>query len=73
LAANPESKICHTEELWIRNGIRFNPAKNTPKEAAGYLLIAYCTVRYHPSGLMVHRSVFRDIGLFDTRLPVCED
>jgi len=47
--------------------------KNTPKEAAGYLLIAYCTVRYHPSGLMVHRSVFRDIGLFDTRLPLCED
>ena len=27
LAANPESRICHTEEIWIRNGIRVNPAK----------------------------------------------
>jgi len=27
LLADPASKICHTEEQWIRNGIRVNPPK----------------------------------------------
>ena len=73
LAANPESKICHTEELWIRNGIRVNPAKKYAKKG-GWIFtqcLPHCAIS--PSTLMVHRSVFKDIGLFDTRLPVCED
>lgn len=31
LAAHPDSRICHTEEQWIRNGVRVNPARQYAK------------------------------------------
>jgi GT2 family glycosyltransferase len=73
LAASPESKICHTEELWIRNGVRVNPAKKYAK-SGGWIFkqcLPHCAIS--PSTIMVHRSVFENIGLFDTCLPACED
>ena len=73
LIVNPDSKICHTEEQWIRNGIRVNPAKQYAK-TGGWLFtecLALCAIS--PSTVMIHRSVFTAIGLFDTHLPVCED
>jgi glycosyltransferase involved in cell wall biosynthesis len=73
LAANSESRICHTEEIWIRNGIRVNPAKKYAK-CGGWIFtqcLPLCAMS--PSTVMIHRSVFADIGLFDTRLPACED
>lgn len=73
LTANPDSKICHTEEQWIRNGVRVNPAKQYAK-TGGWLFIEclpLCAIS--PSTVMIHRSVFTAIGLFDTELPVCED
>ncbi|MEI6707046.1 MAG: glycosyltransferase family A protein [Methylococcales bacterium] len=73
LAANPDSKICHTEEQWIRNGVRVNPAKKYAK-IGGWIFtqcLPHCAIS--PSTVLIHRSVFTAIGLFDTQLPVCED
>ena len=73
LAANPESRVCHTEELWIRNGVRVNPAKKYAK-SGGWIFtqcLPHCAMS--PSTIMIHRSVFEAIGLFDARLPACED
>ncbi len=73
LAANPEFKVCHTEELWIRNGVRVNPAKKYAKTGGWIFNQCLPLCAMSPSTVMIHRSVFANIGLFDTRLPVCED
>lgn len=73
LAANPESRVCHTEELWIRNGIRVNPATKYTKRSGWIFTQCLPLCAMSPSTIMIHRSVFEDIGLFDTGLPACED
>ena len=73
LAANPESRVCHTEEIWIRNGVRVNPAQKYAKRGGWIFTECLPLCAMSPSTVMIHRSVFEDIGLFDTRLPVCED
>ena len=73
LAANPESRICHTEEIWIRNGIRVNPAQKYAKSGGWIFTQCLPLCAMSPSTVMIHRSVFEDIGLFDTCLPACED
>ena len=73
LLDNPESKICHTEEMWIRNGIRVNPAKKYIK-TGGWIFndcLQLCAIS--PSTVIIHRSIFEAVGVFDTDFPVCED
>lgn len=73
LTANPGHKICHTEENWIRNGIQVDVPKKYAK--TGGWIFTHCLplCAMSPSTTLIHRSVFTDIGLFDTRLPACED
>jgi len=73
LAANPDSKICHTEEMWIRNGIRVNPAKKYTKTCGWIFTDCLLLCAISPSTVMIHRCVFDAIGVFDTDFPVCED
>lgn len=73
LIAAPESKICHTEEQWIRNGVRVNPAKQYAKPGGWIFKDCLPLCAISPSTVMIHRSVFDDVGLFDTDLPACED
>ncbi|MCX7097332.1 MAG: glycosyltransferase [Methylococcales bacterium] len=73
LNKQPESKVCHTEELWIRNGTRVNPPQKYRKKG-GWLFadcLPLCAIS--PSTVLIHRSVFIDVGLFDCALPACED
>ena len=65
--------ICHTEEIWIRNGQRVNPMKKH-KKFGGIIYercLPLCVIS--PSSVMIHRSVFKDVGVFDESLEVCED
>ena len=65
--------ICHTEEIWIRNGKRVNPMKKHQK-FGGWIYercLPLCVIS--PSSVMIHRSVFKDVGVFDESLEVCED
>ncbi len=73
LADNPEYKVCHTEENWMRNGIQVGVPKKYAK--TGGWIFSHCLplCAMSPSTVLIHRSVFADIGLFDTRLPSCED
>lgn len=71
--ATPETVVCHTDEIWIRNGKRVNPMKKHVK-SGGWIFrrcLPLCTMS--PSSIMIHRSVFDRIGLFDESLPACED
>ena len=65
--------ICHTEEIWIRNGDRVNPMKKHQK-FGGWIYekcLPLCVIS--PSSVMIHESVFNDVGVFDESLDVCED
>ena len=66
-------RLCHTEEIWIRNGRRVNPMKKHAK--AGGWIFRQCLPRcaISPSSVLIHRSLFNDVGLFDESLPACED
>ena len=73
LQIKSEYKICHTNEIWIRNGRRVNAMKK--HEKSGGLIFKKCLPLcvISPSSVIIHRSVFEQYGLFDISLPVCED
>jgi glycosyltransferase involved in cell wall biosynthesis len=69
----PQIRIFHTDEIWIRNGTRVNPMKKHGKPD-GWVYeasLALCCVS--PSSVLMHRSVFERCGVFDESLPACED
>ena len=73
LADNPDYRICHTNETWIRHDVRVNQMKKHRKYG-GYIFpycLPLCVIS--PSSVVIHRSVFDQIGLFDESLPACED
>ena len=73
LTQNPEYQICHSDEIWIRKGIRVNPKRYHAK-SGGWIFskcLPLCAIS--PSAVIVNRTVFSDVGLFDEELPVCED
>jgi len=65
--------ICHTNEIWIRRGKRVNPM-NKHAKYGGYIFrkcLPLCIIS--PSSVLMHRSIFETIGMFDETLPACED
>jgi glycosyltransferase involved in cell wall biosynthesis len=70
---NPDVLICQTEEAWVRNGVRVNPG-NRHQKLSGMIFepsLALCLVS--PSAVMIRKILFDKVGLFDERLPACED
>jgi glycosyltransferase involved in cell wall biosynthesis len=70
---NPDAVLVHTDEIWIRNGVRVNPMKKHEK-SGGWIFdtcLPLCVIS--PSAAMIKRSLFSEIGLFDASLEVCED
>lgn len=70
---NPDYKICHTEEHWIRNGVKVNQMKKHRKEGGWIFMHCLPLCAMSPSSIMIHRSVFEQVGDFDISLPACED
>jgi len=69
----PELQLCHTEEIWIRRGVRVNPKKKHQKRG-GYIFpycLPLCVIS--PSSVMIRRTLFEELGTFDEDLPACED
>lgn len=73
LIDNPEFKVCHTEEIWIRHGTRVNAMRKHAKQGGRIFQHCLPLCAMSPSSIMIHRSVFDEIGMFDTSLPACED
>ena len=73
LGQDPELKVCHCEEIWIRNGRRVNQGKRHAKSEGDLFLECLPLCAMSPSSVLIHRSVFDQIGLFDEQLPACED
>ncbi len=71
--SNPEALICQTEEIWVKNGKRVNPGKRHKKISGFYLEKSLELCMVSPSAVMVKRNLFDIVGLFDEKLPACED
>lgn len=69
----PGHFICHTDEVWIRNGVRVNPMKKHRKYGGDIFekCLPLCVVS--PSSALLKKSLLDEIGLFDETLPACED
>ncbi len=66
-------RLCHTDEIWIRDGRRLNQKKIHQKRG-GWLFedsLRLCVVS--PSSVLMHRGVLETFGGFDEEFPVCED
>ena len=70
---NPDYRICQTDEIWIRNGVRVNAMKKHEKHG-GWIFehcLPLCVIS--PSAVMLEKKLFNEVGGFDESLPACED
>ena len=67
------SLICHTDEEWQRHGEHINPHLKHRKSGGRIYekCLELCCIS--PSTVLMHREVFDKYGLFDEKMPVCED
>lgn len=73
MQSNPQLRLCHTEEIWIRNGKRVNQMNIHEKAGGNVFLRSLPRCAISPSSVLMHRSLFDDYGYFDVNLPACED
>lgn len=66
-------RVVHTEEIWVRRGVRVNPMKKHKKEGGDIFFRSLELCLMSPSSIMLKKSIFDDYGYFDESLPVCED
>ena len=65
--------VCHSEEIWIRNGVRVN-AKHKHQKKRGdifYDCLRLCAMS--PSSVVLHRDIWHEFAGFDEGFIVCED
>ncbi len=70
---HPDHLLCHTDEIWIRNGVRVNPKKIHGKHSGW--IFSYCVplCMISLSSALMKRELLDRVGIFDETLPVCED
>ena len=73
IKSNLDVKILHSNEIWIRNGVRVNQMKKH-KKFGGYIFEKCLDIcRISPSSIMLKKEIFDEVGTFDESLKVCED
>tara|TARA_B100001769_G_scaffold67478_1_gene50229 strand:- start:247 stop:1083 length:837 start_codon:yes stop_codon:yes gene_type:complete len=70
---NRDSSFCHTNEIWIRNGVRVNQMKKHKKYGGDIFKHCLDICRISPSSSIIKKDVFEEVGAFDESLTVCED
>lgn len=73
IAGFADTMIFHTDEIWYKNGKMLNQKKKH-KKPDGYVYpncLPLCCIGMSTS--VVRKSVFDEIGKFDTKMPACED
>ncbi|MFC2165530.1 glycosyltransferase family 2 protein [Acidobacteriota bacterium] len=73
MEALPRTKLCYTDEIWMRKGVFVNP-KNRHRKYSGWIfdrVLPLCLLSL--SSALFRREVFDEVGRFDESLPVCED
>lgn len=70
---HPQALICQTQEIWIRNGRRVNPANRHLKPSGMIFIPSLYRCLVSPSAVMMRRKLFDLKGVFKEDFPVCED
>ncbi len=70
---NPEIKIVHGEEVWVRNGKRVNPKLKHSKGGGDQFERSLKLCVISPSCVVIEKELFDQIGGFNEEFPVCED
>ena len=71
--AHPRAQACHTDEVWIRRGVRVNERRVHRKRGGRQFLAALPRCLISPSAVMMRRGLWERLGGFDESLPACED
>ncbi len=71
--AHPEFPISQTDELWIRDGKRVNPAGRHLKRAGDIFFESLRTCLISPSAVMISVELFAATGGFDEDMAAAED
>ncbi len=69
----PEFLLYHSDEIWIRNGVRVN-AMHKHRKGGGWIFpncLPLCVIS--PSAAVINRQLLLEKGLFNESLPACED
>lgn len=70
---HPQYKLLHSDEVWIRNGVRVNPKKRHQKWGGEVFLKCVEQCFISPSTCLIDREFFHQLGGFDESFVVCED
>ena len=73
MKSNPGYKFFHSNEIWIKNGIRINQKKKHKKYGGDIFEKCLDMCRISPSSVMIDKTVFDEVGNFNEDLVVCED
>jgi glycosyltransferase involved in cell wall biosynthesis len=71
--AHPAARICQTEEIWVRHGVRVNPHHKHRKTGGDIFARSLELCLVSPSAVMLRCELFESLGGFDESLPACED
>lgn len=73
VAEHASCQFFHSDEIWIRKGVRVNAMKKHQKRGGNIFkhCLPLCVIS--PSASIINQHVFKQFGLFDEQLPVCED
>jgi glycosyltransferase involved in cell wall biosynthesis len=66
-------KLCHTDEIWIRNKVRVNPMKKHKKKGGDIFSNSLSLCFVSPSSAILEKSLFNTVGIFDESMLACED
>jgi glycosyltransferase involved in cell wall biosynthesis len=69
----PDFVLFHSDEIWVRNGVRVNPMIKHRK-SGGWIFeqcLPLCAIS--PSASVMKKTVLESLGMFDETLPACED
>ena len=73
IESNPQCKIVHTNEKWIRNGNEVSKPKYLDKSNHELFSRSLYHCLICPSSSIIRKDFLLALGLFDETFPVCED
>ena len=72
-ADHPGFVLYHSDEIWIRDGVRVNPMRKHRKRGGWIFRHCLPLCAISPSTAVMRRSTLRALGMFDENMPACED
>ncbi|MBF0314522.1 MAG: glycosyltransferase [Oligoflexia bacterium] len=73
VSEHPALRAFHSNEVWVRNGLRVNQMKKHQKYGGQIFDKCLSMCRISPSASLIHKEVFKTIGFFREDFIVCED